>query len=104
GLPSVPDTPRHPLITVGDSLTHGMSSGAVFHTGLSWPALVARSLGAGLVVPSYGGPLDGLPLNLEKFLRGLQDRFGVKIEGLEWVSLPGEAHGLADANEDYWER
>ena len=76
----------------------------MFHTGLSWPALVARSLGAGLVVPSYRGPLDGLPLNLEKLLRGLQDRFGVRIAGLEWVSLPGEAHGLADANEDYWER
>src|SRR6266568_5344643 len=46
GLPSVPDPPRHQLVTVGDSLTHGMSSGAVFHTDLSWPALVARSLGA----------------------------------------------------------
>jgi hypothetical protein len=104
GLPSVPATPRHPLVTVGDSLTHGMSSGAVFHTGLSWPALVARSLGAGLVVPSYGGPLDGLPLNLEKFLRGLQDKFGVKIEGLEWVGLVPEAYSLANANENYWER
>src|SRR6185312_5473798 len=88
GLPSVPDPPRHQLVTVGDSLTHGLSSGAVFRTGLSWPALVARSLGAGLVVPSYRGPLDGLPLNLEKLLRG----------------LPGKAHSLADANEDYWER
>ena len=104
GLPSVPATPRHRLVTVGDSLTHGMSSGAVFHTGLSWPALVARSLGAGLVVPSYGGPLDGLPLNLEKLLRGLQDKFGVKIEGLEWVGLVPEAYSLANDNENYWER
>ena len=74
GLPSVPDPPRHPLVTVGDSLTHGMSSGAVFHTDLSWAALVAQSLGAGLVVPAYGGPLDGLPLNLEKLLRDLQEQ------------------------------
>jgi hypothetical protein len=35
GLPAVPDPPRHQLVTVGDSLTHGMSSGAVFHTDLS---------------------------------------------------------------------
>ena len=104
GLPSVPGTPRHPLVTVGDSLTHGMSSGAVFHTRLSWPALVARSLGTGLVVPSYGGPLDGLPLNLEKLLRGLQGKFGNTIDGLEWVELPFELHSLADSNEDYWER
>ena len=38
GLPFVPDPPRHRLVTVGDSLTHGMSSGAVFHTDLSGPA------------------------------------------------------------------
>ncbi len=81
-----------------------MSSGAVFHTGLSWPALVARSLGAGLVVPAYGGPLDGLPLNLEKLLRGLQGRFGDTLNLLEMIQLPLELHSLADANEDYWER
>jgi hypothetical protein len=104
GLPSVPDPPRRQLVTVGDSLTHGMSSGAVFHTGLSWPALVARSLGAGLVVPAYGGPLDGLPLNLEKLLRDLQDRFGDTLNLLETIRLPFELHSLADANEDYWER
>jgi hypothetical protein len=104
GLPFVPDPPRHRLVTVGDSLTHGMSSGAVFHTDLSWPALVARTLGAHLVVPSYGGPLDGLPLNLEKLLHRLQDKFGARIAGLEYFELPGEAHSLVDANEDYWER
>ena len=104
GLPSVPDPPRHPLITVGDSLTHGMSSAAVFRTDLSWSALVARSLGADLVVPVYGGPLDGLPLNLEKLLRGLQDKFGDTLDLLEMIRLPLELHGLADANEDYWER
>src|SRR5215475_7675743 len=104
GLPSVPDPPRHELVTVGDALTHGMSSGAVFHTDLSWPALVARSLGAGLVVPTYGGPLDGLPLNIEKLLRDLQGEFGEKLNLLELAQLPFELHSLADANEDYWER
>ena len=103
-LPSVPDPPRHQLVTVGDSLTHGMSSGAVFHTNLSWPALVARSLRAGLVVPTYGGPLDGLPLNIEKLLRDLQGRFGDTLNLLEMIQLPLESHSLADANEDYWER
>jgi hypothetical protein len=104
GVPSVPDPPRHQLVTVGDSLTHGMSSGAVFHTDLSWPALVARSLGADLVVPAYGGPLDGLPLNLEKLLRDLQSKFGDTLNLLEMIQLPAELHRLADANEDYWER
>jgi hypothetical protein len=104
GLPSVPDPPRRQLVTVGDSLTHGMSSAAVFRTDLSWPALVARSLGAGFVVPAYGGPLDGLPLNLEKLLRDLQDKFGDTLDLLEMIRLPLELHSLADANEDYRER
>ena len=43
-------------------------------------------------------------MNLEKLLHSLQDKFGVRIAGLEYFELPGEAHGLADANEDYWER
>ena len=104
GLPPVPDPPRHQLVTVGDSLTHGMSSGAVFHTGLSWPALVARSLGVGLVVPAYGGPLDGLPVNLEKLLRDLQDKFGDTLSRREMDRWPEKLASSLDANEDYWER
>src|SRR5436190_569812 len=103
-LPSVPDPPRHALVTVGDSLTHGMSSGAVFHTDLSWPALVARSLGVGLVVPAYGGPLDGLPLNIEALLRGVQGRFGDELNVLEMVQLPFALPSLAGANEAHWAR
>jgi hypothetical protein len=66
----------HPLVTVGDSLTHGMSSGAVFDTRLSWPAIVARSLRVNLSMPDYAGPLGGIPFNIEGLLRGLQDEFG----------------------------
>ena len=91
GLPAVPDPPRHQLVTVGDSLTHGMSSGAVFHTDLSWPALVARSLGVDLAVPTYGGPLDGLPLNIEKLLRDLQGRFGNRLNLLEMAPAAARA-------------
>lgn len=98
------DSAAHPLVTVGDSLTHGMSSAAVFHTDLSWPAIVARCLDAALPVPSYGGPLGGLPFNIEGLLRGLQTRFGDRLNPLELVALPVALHELADANEDYWER
>ena len=37
--------PRHRLVTIGDSLTHGFQSGAIFNTDLSYPALIARELG-----------------------------------------------------------
>jgi hypothetical protein len=104
--PAVPGHPDHPLVTVGDSLTHGLVSGAVFHTELSWPALVAAGLGVQqqFRFPSYGGPLGGLPLNLEGLLRRLQDKFGTDLDVLEKLELPVILQRLCDENEDYWER
>ena len=103
-VPPVPASPKHALVTLGDSLTHGLSSGAVFYTDLSWPAQTAKALKVPFVFPFYGGPLGGLPLNLEGMLRKLQDRFGDSIGLLEWPQLPVVLQQLADANEDYWER
>lgn len=104
-VPPLPASPAHRLVTVGDSLTHGLSSGAVFRTDLSWPMLVARGLGIqGFLVPSYGGPLGGLPLNLEGLVRQLQDRFGDNINVLEALQLPATLQVLVDSNEDFWER
>src|SRR5919202_2597313 len=104
--PAVPASPDHPLVTVGDSLTHGLISGAVFHTELSWPALVAAGLAAQqqFRFPSYGGPLGGLPLNLEGLLRRLQDKFGTDLNVLEKLELPVILQRLCDENEDYWDR
>jgi hypothetical protein len=82
-----------------------MSSGAVFRTDLSWPALVARSLGAGLAVPTYGGPLDGLPMNIEKLLRALQDKFGDTLSQREIKDQLGEElQDLWNHNDEYWQR
>lgn len=103
-VPELAAEPEHGLVTVGDSLTHGLSSAAVFRTDLSWPAIAARSLGIDLAVPSYDGPLGGLPLNLEGLLRGLQDEFGDRLNPLEALALPITLHTLTDRNEDYWER
>jgi hypothetical protein len=65
------------LVTIGDSLTAGFQSGAIYHTDLSWPALVARELGwfSQLRFPTYDG-YGGLPLNLEFLLRQLEWQFG----------------------------
>jgi hypothetical protein len=95
---------EHPLVAVGDSTTHGMSSGAVSETRPSWPAIVAGCLGVDLPAPRYGGPLGGLPFNIEGLLRRLQDRFGERLNPLELIALPAELHRLVDANEDFWER
>lgn len=99
-------TPRHRLVTLGDSLTHGFQSGAIFKTNLSYPSLIAEALGwrSQFRQPTYGGPGDGLPLNLESLARALEGKFGDK---LDWFELPAAilfGQQYLNQIEDYWER
>jgi hypothetical protein len=101
----VVDAPTNTLVAVGDSLTHGMSSGAVSDTTLGFPALAASALGfQGFRTRSYGGPLHGLPLNIEGLLRRLEKDFGPDLNALDWLRLPITAQRALDGNEEYWER
>lgn len=98
-------TPKHRLVTIGDSLTHGFQSGAIFNTQLSYPALIAQALGwASFRYPTYGGPGNGLPLNIELLVRELERRFGNTLDW--WEFAPGliVVRELLDQIEDYWER
>ncbi|HWB35174.1 MAG TPA: hypothetical protein VHA75_04025 [Rugosimonospora sp.] len=97
-------TPPHRLVAVGDSLTHGFQSGAIFNTRLSYPAIIAHELGfAGFRYPRYEGQ-GGLPLNVEYLLRDLERRYGTKVS---WYEVPGalrRVRDFMDQVEDYWER
>jgi hypothetical protein len=97
-------TAAHRLVTIGDSLTHGFASGAVYQTDLSYSAIIADELGwDGLRYPRYGGP-GGLPLNLELLTRELDQHFGAT---LDWWELPMalfRGRQFMDQVEDYWER
>jgi hypothetical protein len=102
-------TPRHRLVTLGDSLTHGFQSGAIYNTNLSYPALIARELGWSQQFrypPVYGGPGNGLPLNLEKLVRELGDRYQVEdgINAIDVAVFLPWLRGYLDKVEDYWER
>ena len=97
-------TPRHRLVVIGDSLTHGFQSGAIYNTDLSYAAIIARELGwADFRFPRYGGP-GGLPINLEYILRDLEQRFGSKIDPWELPMALFRARQVMDEIEDYWER
>jgi hypothetical protein len=98
-------------VTLGDSITQGFQSGAIFNTALSYPALIAQALGltagsadAAFRFPRYGGPGDGLPLNLECLARELEKRFGESLDW--WEFAPGlvVVRDWLDQVEDYWER
>ena len=69
--------PRNRLVALGDSLMQGFQSGAVYHTDLSVPAILAYELGwsSRFRYPVYSGP-GGLPLNIELCFRRLEQQFG----------------------------
>lgn len=103
--PKVNGRPRHRLVTIGDSLTAGFQSGAVFNTSLSWPMIVAWEMGWDdhLRHPTYNG-FGGLPINIEYVLRHLEERFG---DTINWWELGLAAFALRDKMadiEDFWER
>ena len=76
-------TPRNRLVVLGDSLSNGFQSGAVFHTDLSYPALIARQLGIeDFRFPRYPG-FGGIPFNIEFLLADLEHRFGAEISPWE---------------------
>jgi hypothetical protein len=84
---------KHRLVTIGDSLTHGFQSGAIFNTDLSWPVLVAEAGGFENTFrrPHYA-KYGGLPLNFEYLVRYLEDHVGPdlsnpfnKIRALFWL-------------------
>jgi hypothetical protein len=102
--------PANRLVTIGDSLTQGFMSAAIFRTDLSWPAVVAFELGLragqGFRYPVYeppGGP-GGLPLDLERFVRGLESRVGDRLDWYEAVRALRYVRTYMDRVEDWWER
>ncbi|WP_326686520.1 MULTISPECIES: hypothetical protein [unclassified Streptomyces] len=97
--------PVNRLVTIGDSLTQGFQSCAVFHTGLSYPAIIAHELGWAdrFRQPDYDG-CGGLPLNLEFLLRDLEEHYGKNLDWWETAPALFRARRFMDRVEDYWER
>lgn len=104
-LPKRRGTPKHRFVAIGDSLTHGFQSGAVFNTDVSYPAIIAYELGwlGQYRYPRYLG-YGGIPLNLELFLRELEAEFGPELSLGEIPMALFAARGFMDKVEDHWER
>lgn len=103
--PAPQGRPRHRLVALGDSLTHGFKNFAIRDTRLSYPAMIARELGweREFRHPLYDSE-GGLPLDLEWLLRELEGRFGAELEVGETVRTVAAARRLLEAHEDFWER
>ncbi|MDR0212056.1 MAG: hypothetical protein LBJ33_23225 [Pseudomonas putida] len=103
-LKSVAGKSLNKLVTLGDSVTHGFQSGAIYNTRLSWPKIVAYEAGcdASFRFPLYDG-FGGLPLNIEYLLRSLELKFGKEIDLLEMPHAAFELRHQMALIEDYWE-
>lgn len=98
-------SPPHRLVAIGDSLFQGFQSGAVYHTDLSVPAILAEELGVleRFRYPRYGG-MGGLPVNIELLVRDLEERFGENVDLWEVPLALFRARQWMDEVEDYWEQ
>lgn len=94
------------FFTIGDSLSAGFMSAASARTDLSFSTLLAAKLGLGPRTDYYfpDWPLDGVPVNIERVLRALNDRYGSDISGFEWFTVVQTIAATLDPVEDYYER
>jgi hypothetical protein len=103
-VPAPTGPAEHPLVTIGDSLTHGFQSGAIHNTDLSWPMLVAR---AGGYDDRFGRPhyaqYGGFPLNIEYLVRALEEKYGDDITGLNLVRAGFTLNDLMATICHYWQ-
>jgi len=97
--------PKNRLVVIGDSLSQGFQSGAIFNTQLSYPAIIAWEMGwdEAFRRPTYEG-FGGLPVNIEYLIRHLEGRFGDRISWWETPSAAFELRHLMAQIEDWWER
>ena len=102
--PDQPAKQENRLVVLGDSLSQGFQSLAMFNTDLSYPAIIARQLGCydSFRHPEYL-PLGGLPLNLEYITREMELRHG---QGVNWWEQGSAASCVDDVLakiRDYWQ-
>jgi hypothetical protein len=94
------------LVAIGDSLTQGFQSAAIYRTDWSFPAIIARSMGLTIPndfpIPRFPG--SGLPLNIEQFLRWSRNRLDSEIDLAEWIfQFPFLLDRFMDDVEDLYE-
>lgn len=101
------------LFTVGDSLSQGFMSGAGARTDLAHPTLIARAMGMNPCMHSHDPGIDyyfpewkngGIPANLELIFRRLNNRYGSRIRGFNWLTTLHHLNRVLDKSEDYYER
>ncbi|MFP4165290.1 MAG: hypothetical protein ACLFQB_12360 [Chitinispirillaceae bacterium] len=98
----------HKLVTIGDSLTQGFTSGSVYRTDRSYPHMIASALRAeSFSQPRFDndeGKTGGFPFNIEVLLHKLALTYP---DGIPFNSFPRmimDTNSQLDAVEQFWEK
>ncbi|HEY4000091.1 MAG TPA: hypothetical protein VGO93_14550 [Candidatus Xenobia bacterium] len=93
------------LVVVGDSLAMGGRSYAASTLDVSFPGLVARTLGLSadqFRMPDFS-PHGGLPFNLEWAARRLAAEHGEHISGFQWAAVALRVADMLEEVRHYWD-
>ena len=92
------------LVSIGDSLTQGFQHGAIRRCEWSYPAMVARAIGADYVVPNFNPGPGGPIVDIEELTKRVSKIAGKRINLLEAPAVGVAALSYLSELEDYWER
>ena len=97
--------PKHRLVTIGDSITQGVRSGAAVDGSLAWPSFLAEAMGIAdtFRCPTIADPDLGLPINLEALIGHLSKHYGKKLSWYEVAAAGLRVRAWMDDLEDHWE-
>lgn len=103
-VPRVDAPAEHRLVVIGDSIWQGMQSGGLSRTEWSPGAIVARHAGFEFRHARFdAGGGTGIPMDLERVLRHLEDKYGAEVGPLELPHALVTARALMGESEKYWE-
>jgi hypothetical protein len=99
----------HKLAAIGDSLTMGFCSGAIYKTQDSYPSMIARALGIGdsFLSPAFdidNGTTGGFPLNIEMLLNNLETHYPKGLNFFRFIQSLFTVNSFMHKVEKFWER
>ncbi|KMQ50078.1 hypothetical protein CHISP_3032 [Chitinispirillum alkaliphilum] len=98
----------HKIVSVGDSMTMGFKSGAIYEPHLSYPSLISLALGTQdeFTYPKFDGGenIGGLPLNLETIIEILSEKFPKGLKLYNYLPSVFTVNRHIARVEKYWER
>lgn len=89
---------------MGDSMAQGFKNGGIYRTDLSFPAILARSMGKSTKfdAPSFTAQA-GIPINMEVLIRGLEQDLGSEITLWNSVQAGRYVYQTLRRIKSYWE-